>query len=543
MALLTIITIGATAQFNYNLDWIKPIGGTLGHKGLYGLDRWHNKLLMSGYILNADTAVGCDILLDSMQYGVSGNGLLLVTDLNGNKLWGRCYGGSRGDVFKKAAFDARGNIWAAGYFASFDGDFPNTGYANRVAIIKFDSLGVPIWNKFYGSVGDNGFTDIIATSDGGALFTEDFNYDGGDIPKKYGNSPFTTDTWLCKLDSSGSIQWSQVLGGSGNEKSTKIKETEPGRYTVLINTTSTDSMLTGLNFNDTSFTGWFIELNALGHILKSKVITNIVTKVGIEKLEDFVKVSSTEILAVGDAQPKTGDYCYPGLGDNDFMIGKMDSNYRRDWCMIKGGQRDDYLLQIRPAMDGFFALGGWGYSTTNDLVACDSFYLAYTKQHAWIALLKPLTQQIFWEKTVCGSGSDEFSALLYDTVENSIYVLLNGNSTDGDFTGVAPNDSGNNYLLKYTLTPLGIKDQMEFNSAIHVYPNPAGSECMLETDDDMNMSSAAIYDGVGRQIVSLFNKQQLSNFNFNCASLSSGLYFIEVRDRWGDSHILKLIKE
>lgn len=295
------------AQLSLNLEWIKPVGGTLGHRGLRTMDRNDDKFLMAGYIAIADSSYGCGNLQKPALF--DNNAWLLMTDTNGNKLWSKCYGGTNGDdQFFQAHFGKGNTIWADGSLTSTDGDFPNVNNPNRALIFKFDSVGNPFWYKFYGAdSGDNGVTDFITTSDGGAIFLDDFNYANGDIPYKYNDDPFTTDTWLCKIDSNGVIQWSLVLGGSGNQGSIKVKELQPGRYTALLLTNSIDDMLLGLNFDSVDYSPWLVEVDTAGHILSSRVASNVVSP------SDFQYTNDKGVLLAGLEEADSSGICTVSL--------------------------------------------------------------------------------------------------------------------------------------------------------------------------------------------------------------------------------------
>jgi hypothetical protein len=74
-------------------------------------------------------------------------------------------------------------------------------------------------------------------------------------------------------------------------------------------------------------------------------------------------------------------------------------------------------------------------------------------------------------------------------------------------------------------------------------PNPASSNCRLQLNDDGRPYTAAVFDMSGREILPLFTGQHVSNFDFNTAALSAGLYFVKVVDEAGNFAVAKLMKE
>ena len=122
--------------------------------------------------------------------------------------------------------------------------------------------------------------------------------------------------------------------------------------------------------------------------------------------------------------------------------------------------------------------------------------------------------------------------------------------------GSQPTYSHNNKLpnmINYRLGPLAGSGcdtitainnaQMVQDDAIRISPNPATTTCTLKTDAPNQMCSAIVFDAVGRQVIPLFYNQHLSTFDFNCTSLSTGLYFITVKDEQGKVGVLKLVKQ
>lgn len=86
----------------------------------------------------------------------------------------------------------------------------------------------------------------------------------------------------------------------------------------------------------------------------------------------------------------------------------------------------------------------------------------------------------------------------------------------------------------------GINEVINITNALTLYPNPTSATCTLQTDGSVKMSAAIITDALGRQVVPLFNGQQVATFQFSCNALASGLYFIMVEDEYNNKGVLKL---
>jgi gliding motility-associated-like protein len=123
---------------------------------------------------------------------------IIKTDAKGTIQWSRRYGSVGNDAFAKIIRTADNNYVAIGY-----GSFSPPG--ENVYIVKIDPLGNVIWSKVYGSVastvnGELG-TDIAQTADGGYI-----------VATQYNTTPATVQPVYMKLDASGNLLWSRMLG-------------------------------------------------------------------------------------------------------------------------------------------------------------------------------------------------------------------------------------------------------------------------------------------------------------------------------------------
>jgi hypothetical protein len=314
--------------------------------------------------------------------------------------------------------------------------------------------------------------------DGGALILEDFNNAGNDIPYKYGNNPFNYNGWLCKLDSAGGIVWSLVLGGSGDQAPSKVKELEPGIYSVLINTNSTDYMLAGINPDSINYVPWLLQIDTGGHILSSRVMKDPNDSTAYNAYTDFAIPNKHSIIFTGQEVPVPTSYCFPGMfGSQDFIFICIDSSFNVEWCTPNGGSNADHLEYACVINDSLVVAAGISQSIDDDLSHCSNF--SSSDLHTWIGLYNLNQHHRVWQQCLCGSNDDEVMGLLYDNAESAVYVLIQGGSFDGDFAGFALPNSGNMYLLKYTPVTTGINNIKENDVNVTVSPNPCTDNLYL----------------------------------------------------------------
>jgi len=200
---------------------------------------------------------------------------LIKTDIAGNELWNKTFGGTDIDSAHSVWQTHDGGYIIAGTTSSFGDDRCN------VWLVKTDMIGNEQWNKTYWETCMDCATLMQQTQDGGyiiagvvnANFTDKYNIsdkyniclaktdssgnmqwnktfaknpynqaycikqtsDGGYIIAGEALFQFNTDAWLIKTDQSGNIQWKQNYGGSGEETARSISQTSDGGYVVAGN--------------------------------------------------------------------------------------------------------------------------------------------------------------------------------------------------------------------------------------------------------------------------------------------------------------------
>jgi hypothetical protein len=138
---------------------------------------------------------------------LSSNSLLVKTDSNGKKEWGKTYlGGSVRSLIETS-----------------DKGFALAGInSDDFWLIKTDAYGNMEWNQTYGGTETDHAYSLIETSDGGyalAGFTASFGAGGYDF-------------WLVKTDADGNMEWNQTYGGTENDVANSLVDTSDGGYAI-----------------------------------------------------------------------------------------------------------------------------------------------------------------------------------------------------------------------------------------------------------------------------------------------------------------------
>lgn len=158
-----------------------------------------------GYIIIGGTAT---------IHGQYNNSLLIKTDIEGNELWSKIFGGSQRDLFLSGQ-----QTNDSGYILA--GDTRSFGSKNdsQIWLLKTDESGTEQWNTTYGNGSGN---SIQQTTDSGYIIV-------GTAP---GNKTFS-DIFLLKTDFYGKTQWKKTYGGSNWDLGHSVQQTSDGGYIIF----------------------------------------------------------------------------------------------------------------------------------------------------------------------------------------------------------------------------------------------------------------------------------------------------------------------
>ena len=183
-------------------QWTKTFGGTNQEFG-YSVDKTND----GGFIIGGQTS----------SFGAGGSDMYLVkTDSDGTMQWTKTFGGSASDQGFSFHQTNDGGFIIGGQTLSFGAG------ASDAYLVKTSSDGSLQWAKtFGGTSADPGFS-IQQTIDEGFIITGQTSSFGAG----------TTDMYLLKTDSVGSLQWSKAMGGTGADQGYYVEQTNDGGFIV-----------------------------------------------------------------------------------------------------------------------------------------------------------------------------------------------------------------------------------------------------------------------------------------------------------------------
>ena len=264
---------------NGNTMWINTFGGTGGDAG-YSV----HQTMDGGFIIVGNT--------DMLGAG-NPDVYLIKTDINGNSVWTKTFGGTNtdagnsvqqtmdscyiitgttlsfgaggidvyliktdanGDLLWTKTFGGSGNDWGNSVHQTIDGGFIVTGWTNSfgsggydIYLIKTNFDGDTLWTKALGGISEDKGYSIQQTSDGGYIIVG-YTYSFGS-----GNA----DVYLVKTDVNGNISWTKTFGQAGFEQGYFTQQLPDGSYIISGHTNS---------FNTTGYAVYLIKTDSVGNV-------------------------------------------------------------------------------------------------------------------------------------------------------------------------------------------------------------------------------------------------------------------------------------
>ncbi|MFH1009999.1 MAG: T9SS type A sorting domain-containing protein [bacterium] len=345
---------------------------------------------------------------NSMSFGPGWLSYWLVkTDANGDSLWSRAYGGDGFQTCYSVHQTSDGGYILAGKSDSFGSDVWD------IWLLKTDSNGDSIWNRVFGSDGNDECYSAQQTSDGGyvlagAIYSFEFE---------------SFDSWLIKTDADGNCLWNRTYGGIDGESCNSVQQTSDGGY-ILAGTTSSF----GAGWRDF----WLLKTDADGDSLWSRTF-------GGSDLDWCNSVRQTS----------DGGYILAGqsigsLGFFDFWVVRTDAHGDSLWGRSFGGDSTDVCQSVQQTSDGGYVLAGWTNSfgaggadfwlvKTGPELAAERYEVSlpeeYTLHQNWPNPFNPSTQISYDLPKM-----DHVMLTVYDLLGREVRMLANGANAAGNHT-------------------------------------------------------------------------------------------------------------
>ncbi len=351
-------------------------------------------------------------------------------DESGNKIWDETIGGLNTD-YPAAILPAAGHQYViAGTSksdvggdkteASRDGLAPDYARGDYWLVKIKDETPVPAtWNKRFGGTGNDAFSVVIKTADGGYLSGGYTN--SGANGDKTQSSRGLNDFWIVKSNAAGNKVWDKRFGGSQDDYLNTVIQTADGGYLLG------GSSLSGVGGDKTqagrgSRDFWVVKISGTGVKQWDKRFGGS----GSDELKKALQLSTGEYVLAGISNsPAGGDKSQGSQGGQDYWLLKISGGGTKIWDKRYGGSLNENLEGLSFTQNGGYLLGGSSLSG----IGGDKTQSSRGSSDYWIVRVNNSGSKI-WDKRFGGTGEDNLMDL-GSTGTSTGNFFLAGHSTSG----------------------------------------------------------------------------------------------------------------
>ena len=179
---------------------------------------------------------------------------IVKSNLNGDIVWEKSFGGSEIDEARDIISDGNGNHIVVGDTRSNDQDVAFNNGAADLWVIKVSNSGELLWNTSIGGSNFDVARSISTTFNNEFIIAGSSRSSNGDVSKNQGQN----DAWVLRLDNSGQLLWETTIGGSeidfsydavqiNNGTIVAVGETNSSNGDIIDNKGFTDLLIVQIN--------------------------------------------------------------------------------------------------------------------------------------------------------------------------------------------------------------------------------------------------------------------------------------------------------
>ncbi len=505
--ILSFLSVHITFAQAPDIEWDKTIG-------TYTNDYFSSLLQTTdgGYILGGYTSEG--ISGDKTESGRgSWDYWVVKLDATGQNIeWQKAVGGSDGEtLWSVQQTTDRGYILGGHTNSLSSGDKTESRRGmHDYWVVKLDEKGNILWDKTIGGSEFDFLYSVIQTSDGGYLLGGE-SQSGQSGDKAEPNQGYW-DYWVVKLDGTGqTIEWQNAIGGNGDSKLRKIKQTTDGGYILGGHSKAGIARdKTESNFGERDY--WVVKLDATGQNIEWQ------KTIGGNKDEMLWDIQQTMdggyIIGGHTKSGISGNKTEAGRGNWDYWVVKLDEIGNIEWQKTIGSLGDELLHSVIQSIDGGYILGGTG----GDGLGGDNTVLTNGSADYWLVKLDATGQNIQWQKSIGGENYEEFWVIA-QTADGG-YIVGGESISDisGDKTESYHTSGKKDFWIAKLMadTPLEV-EQSEIASSfklLSAYPNPFNPITTITYGlDKDSYISVEIFGISGKLIITLQNEYQTQGWH------------------------------
>lgn len=466
---------------------------------------------------------------------------LLKLSQDGNILWDKYFGGSRHDYLVSSTTTIEGGFLLAGTSysnKSLDKRDNNIG-GSDVWLIRLNEDGEELWQKTLGTKNNDEAAAVVQSIDEGFFVAGNINSNKNLFGSK--------DVFISKLDATGKLTNTTILGGNGLDEVQEMSATPDGGSILLMYSTSgkaQNKIFSALETNQGNS-----EIKAVDLLASPKGETEAKTLIGkteenfgegdywIVKLDKNANIEWQKTYGgSADDRPKTITFTDKGYligGESrsnssgnkrenieegtDLWIISLDKNGNELWQKTYSFGNRDVLMSAnvirKTNKDNFsedkgFLLGGYTQAQGKIKTDDEKFWMLYIDSEG----------KEEWRKHVEGKSKKKEERLVSAKLQNDGTFLLVGTSAE---------ELGQE---NWKILKLGDKDldHLIEKRDIRIYPNPIDDYCYVEIGFEFKgEGEITLHDMSGRQLQSFKTKQKVTKIN--TSGLLQGIYVVTAK--------------
>ncbi|MBA3970751.1 MAG: hypothetical protein H0X46_01150 [Bacteroidetes bacterium] len=310
------------------------------------------------------------------SFGAGGKDVYIIkTDNRGNKIWTKTIGGAADDEAMEIIRSSDGGLIIVGNTSSYGAG------GSDIFLVKIDTTGALLWQKYFGGPGNELGEDILQTPDGNFMITGVTNSSGSGL----------RDVYVVKVNASGTLLWSKTFGGPADDGGSSLCNADSGNV-MLFNYTD--------NYGALNRDMYVIKINGIGDSLNSWLYGGA----------EYEEAQSIERTADGNYILFGHTASFGHIEHNMYGL-KISGNGTILWQNDYGGAIHDGGEHGKQSNDGGYILAGRSFSFD---AGFEQMYVVKTDEGG-------VTQ---WEKNIGGINDDA----AYNIAETNDAYLLIGNT-------------------------------------------------------------------------------------------------------------------
>ena len=362
------------------VQWAKSISGTSTDYGYDIATDSNGNVYVTGRYFDSVT-IGSTTLTSAGLY----DAFVAKYDTSGTAQWALGIGGGNNDSGYSIATDSGGNVYVTGnYFDSVTiGSTTLTSAGSTdIFVAKYDTSGTAQWARSIGGTSsDTG--EGIATDSNGNVYVTGMYFDSVTIGSTTLTSTGSSDAFVAKYDTSGTVQWARSIGGTSSDTGRSIATDSNGNVyvtgyyygSVTIGSTTLNSLY--------SYDAFVVKYDTSGTVQWAKSIGGTNSDYGYGIATD----SSGNVYVIGKYSGSftIGSTTLTSAGSNDVFVAKYDTSGTVQWATSIGGTGNDSGGAIATDSNGNVYVAGYyagsvtiGTTTLNSLGSVDVFVVKYS---------------------------------------------------------------------------------------------------------------------------------------------------------------------